>query len=98
MRKITAIWKTRHGGSIRVCDMTDSHLLNTMRMLEKRSEVLSQEAVDSGYAVLSSMNGEMAQYSIESDLREMEENGVEVEEFFPVYAQMRKEAWRRGLM
>ena len=41
MRKQTAIWKTRDGKEIRVCDMTDSHLKNTIAFLERM--VHSQE-------------------------------------------------------
>lgn len=30
----TSVWTTRDGQEVRVCDMSDSHLLNTIRWLD----------------------------------------------------------------
>lgn len=35
MRKITKKWTTKYGQRVRICDMTDSHLLNAMRLLHR---------------------------------------------------------------
>lgn len=40
MKKQTKIWKTRDGNKIRICGMEDSHLINTIKMLQRRAEVL----------------------------------------------------------
>lgn len=36
-KKITSIWNTQAGDEVRVCDMTDMHLVNTIKYLEKRA-------------------------------------------------------------
>ena len=35
MRKQTKKWKTKFGEKIRICDMSDNHLLNAIRYLER---------------------------------------------------------------
>ena len=43
MRKQTKLWTMRDGTKIRICDMTNSHLVNTMRMLKRGAMVIEQD-------------------------------------------------------
>ena len=38
-RKQTKIWTTKYGRKIRICDMTDLHLLNTIRSVVRNGVV-----------------------------------------------------------
>ena len=38
MRKQTKLWKTKDGRRLRICDMTDGHLLNVIRFLQRVAE------------------------------------------------------------
>lgn len=38
IRKQTKIWVTKDKRKIRICDMSDSHLSNTIRLLEREAE------------------------------------------------------------
>jgi len=38
LKPITTRWRTRDGSKVRVCDMDDGHLLNTIRFLKHKVE------------------------------------------------------------
>ena len=38
MRKCTKLWKTKNGSKVRVCDMSDGHLDNTIAYLQRFAE------------------------------------------------------------
>lgn len=38
-------WTTREGEEIKICDMTDPHLLNTIKFLRKRISTLPDEVL-----------------------------------------------------
>jgi len=95
MRKQTKIWKTKTG-QIRICDMSDRHLLNTIRMLERRAEAYYNNAVISGYRMMGFLQGEVAQDCLEGELMQLEEEGPD--EFLPdIYWNMLAECRRRNL-
>jgi hypothetical protein len=87
----------KDGTKIRICDMSDRHLLNTIKMLERNHERHVQEHIREGYNCLAGMSGEIAVQSIEDDLDLLERGEVEPGEFVPIYDDMVGEAARRGL-
>ena len=97
MRKQTKLWKTKDGHKIRICDMSDSHLLNAIRMLEKMTDTKESQLISDGYNALCCVSGEMAIMHIESDLDDLERNGLDVVECFPIYENLVEDAIRRGL-
>lgn len=74
MRKATKKWTTKDGRKIRICDMTDEHLLNTIRLLERFAERKrdSQIAFLINYYPL----GEMAQLDCDRAMDEVIESST----------------------
>lgn len=87
--KQTKQWTQRDGTKIRICDMEDRHLLNTIRMLERQAEA---QQLDTSYPCF---NGEMAQMYAEAEWNEMMTVGPEY--FFPIYEDLCADARRRGI-
>lgn len=98
MRKVTKKWKQKDGTKIRICDMTDSHLRNTINMLERFTKRLEIIQINTGYQILNMLNGEMAIDSVESDLAHLEEHGLDPWDEMPLYEDLCKEADRRELL
>jgi hypothetical protein len=99
IRKQTAIWTTREGIKIRLCDMKDSHLLYALRQVERRLEKGFYHAKNQMWQAFGMLQGEIAMLSAEQAIEEMEE--LEplqwAEENHPFYEKMLKEVERRGL-
>lgn len=95
MRKCTKLWTKRDGTKIRICDMSDSHVANTIKMLERAAEYECQNAISAGYSVLSIIQGEMAEYHIENDIRHLEDYGIDPKEISPLYEDLCKDMYRR---
>lgn len=94
IRKQTKFWQTREGKKVRICDMDDAHLENTIRFLERAAEAQRESALTSAYLVESMLQGEMALVSIESEINRLEES--DPSEFLPdVYEAMLLERQRR---
>ena len=93
-------WKTKDGKEIRIKDMTDIHLFNTIKFVEKIAESQREELLFSGYSSLCEVHGEMAEYAIESSLNEV--RLMSIEEFasdeYPVYRYLKNEAKKRKLL
>ena len=97
MRKQTKIWKCQDGRRVRVCDMSDSHLNNTIKMLEKCAKhELCNAIVGTGYALMV-VNGDMAEMSLDSQLSYLTEQEP-WEDFLPdIYDNLLDDAGRRGI-
>jgi len=93
MRKQTKRWKTREGSKIRICDMEDSHLINSINMLKRKAERYK-------YTVPYPMfNGEMAQMMAEREYDVMMDMTDEelAEDLWPIFEQLMLDACRRQL-
>ena len=61
MRKQTKYWTCANGKKIRICDMTDTHLINTIKYLERKSEQYVQNLNPPN------LQGDIAQYLAEQE-------------------------------
>lgn len=61
------VWTNREGKSIKIKDMTDAHISNSIKCLERVIESI-EENICSGYGLLSWVNGDAATYEIEKEL------------------------------
>lgn len=87
MRKITKLWKQKNGVKLRICDMTDGHLQNTIALLERKAE-MEKSAIP--YPMF---NGDMAQFFAERDYdRAM---AADASYFYPIYEDLCLERERR---
>lgn len=66
-----ATWTTREGDVIQISDMTDSHLINTLRMMDRKGFVPATEVIE--YLSGSRPNGDAAMDAWEEGLRELYE-------------------------
>ncbi len=87
----TKKWTCKDGRKIRIKDMDDQHLLNTIRMLERNAD----KNLNSVFCAMSFVQGEMAQYFLEQELDNMifDDNLV----IHPLYEDLMEEAVKRKL-
>lgn len=83
------MWQMKDGFSICIKDMTDNHLANTIKLVERAHE----HAVLEGYVLCSSLNGEMASFCAERDVAGLEDEGPSA--VCPVYDDLVEEQSRR---
>jgi len=99
MRKQTALWTCKDGTRLRICDMEDSHLLNTIRLCMRVARHRLSLEINAGYSVLSTLQGEMATLFCEQDLDRLED--MTPDEYlcqtFPLYEKLLAELERRKL-
>ena len=67
MRKQTKKWKMLSGQKIRICDMDDSHLENTINLLRRYAESENTRVVV-GMLSVPPLSGEIAQEEFDKDL------------------------------
>lgn len=87
IKKQTKLWTTRDGRRIRICDMTDDHLENTIRYLERAANI-------SLLASHPEFKGEQAQIQAEGEWDRLLVRN-EPSDFYPIYGNMQLERERR---
>lgn len=83
------------GEKIRICDMSDRHLLFTIRMLERYSHA-KRDAVVSETLRLPAPNGEMAEELFDNECDRIFES-VPDDYLPPIFEKLQAEQLRRGL-
>lgn len=81
MRRSTKLWTTRDGRRIRIRDMGDRHLANTIAMIERAANRAFEEVLNS----FPHLNGEMAQACAEQDWEHAVDEGVSPSDISPLY-------------
>lgn len=89
MRKCTKFWTKKDGTKIRICDMDDAHLINTVRFLVRKAE---QYKVEMPYPCF---QGEMAQMYAEMEWGNL--MNADPEDIYPILSDLFSEADRRKL-
>lgn len=97
IRKQTALWTCKNGQKVRVCDMEDRHLLNTIAFIERTASRLRPQTISAAYSVLSALQGDMATFYCEQDIAAMEEMSPEEFIGMPILGKLMLEKERRGL-
>lgn len=96
MRKQTKLWTTKSGDRIRICDMSDSHVMNTIRLLQRKAAAC-KAADDAWYATCVPPNGEGASDAFDHECEEAWSSpataGLPL-----VYESLIADAMRRGLI
>ena len=99
-RPTTTTWVTRDGQRVPVSDMTDAHLVNTIRYLRRSANASITDEIQSGYSLLGTLQGEMAIDCVERDLQFLEETAdadAYLEDNCPTWPALLVEAEKRGL-
>ena len=85
------IWTTAKGEKIHIKDMSNAHLVHTIRFLERKKRDNELDAFEAA----ASMNGEMASYYLEGEAHSLLDKSVG--DVWPIYDDMVNEAESRGL-
>ena len=96
MRKQTTLWKCKDGTKIRICDMTDGHLVSAIALLDKYAERMLAGAAGGSNPFHGTIAAEMFDDFQEGVFFEGAED-VDPADIFPAYIHLCKEADRRGL-
>lgn len=99
LKPTKTIWVAKDGQRVRVKDMGDTHLVNTIRLLRRHATRLIDENLSAAYSIEGYLQGEMAQVAIAQDIDILEESDPEelLADSVPCYETMLDEAERRGL-
>lgn len=92
-------WQTKDGRVLKMADMDSEHLVNSIRLLKRVVRRMRFSRDLAGWSALNFVNGEMAEYAIESDLQL--NAGLSDEEWLErhtPYEELVGEAKRRGIL
>ena len=97
--KSRGTWIKRDGTIIEISEMEDTHLVNSIRMMQRMAPVVHQRAVSLCYAAISTLQGEMASFYATRDTEIIESMSPKdfLIERYPKYGNLVREAKRRGL-
>jgi len=85
------LWTTADGERIKIRDMTDSHLMNAIRYLDRKLDEAKRETP---FPVF---QGDMAEFCAERDWEHLQET-TDPADFWPIYEDLVEEAERRKLL
>lgn len=92
-------WQTKDGRVVKITDMDDEHLVNSIRLLKRVVRKMRFSRDLAGWSALNFVQGEMAEYAIESylelDARLSDEEWLGVH---TPYEELIGEAKRRGIL
>jgi hypothetical protein len=94
MRKQTIVWKTKNGKKIRICDMSDQHLINAIVYIKRTAIAYMESAIRDAEWLLSFVTADMATYYAEQDMRSAYEASWD-DYVSPLYWILELEAERR---
>lgn len=91
IRKVTKVWTCKDGTRLRICDMTDSHLNNAIKFLERKA---SELRIEMPYP---SFQGEMAQFYAEREYDAFQESSNDeiAQQICPLYDSLVEAQYRR---
>jgi hypothetical protein len=96
MRKVTKKWTQKDGTKIRICDMSNQHLLNTIDFLERYS-IKRMNYEHAKFLSYPEPSGEMAMDAYDQGLEQMAQESAE--DYMPqIYWDLQNEKERRGLI
>ena len=99
----TFIWKTKDGRELNPTEMSDQHLINSIRMIRPKLEAALasryNDKIAAAFGALSGFQGEMAQYAMEGEIDWLAKQGPGdwVKYMPPIIAVMMHELHRRGV-
>jgi len=92
------VWRTKEGKQIKIEDLTDSHLLNIIKMLERFTEDNYEDELAEAASFASSMHGDMSSYHAEQAFDEVGMKEPNPFKDYPIYLSLYAEAVKRGLI
>lgn len=99
MENEVGCWTTKGGTVIKIIDMDDNHLINSIRFLKRTVGRMRLSRELAGYSALNFIQGEMAEISIENDL--LLDASLDDEEWLEQntpYKELIEEAKRRDIL